>query len=145
MRTVTIGTTAFLVEDSHHTDRHEHRAGRRTTSRSPAKRGADILCLPEMVSTVNVPERPGIPCRRIPGRDHRRPSAVPHGRTGSMSIAPYLVRAGKKVFNQATVIDRNGKIVGFYRKVQPTAEESHHVSSREANSRSSIWTSAGSR
>jgi predicted amidohydrolase len=37
------------------------------------------------------------------------------------------VREGKKIFNQATVIDRKGKVVGFYRKVQPTAEERRTV------------------
>jgi predicted amidohydrolase len=79
-----------------------------------------------MVSTVNVPKDLEYHAEEYPGEITRAFRRAARANRINV-IAPYLVRAGKKVFNQATVIDRNGKIVGFYRKVQPTAEESHHV------------------
>jgi predicted amidohydrolase len=125
MRNVTIGTTAFLVEDSPHTL--DMNIGRAVGYIALAKEmGADILCLPEMVSTANVPEELEYSTEEYPGditKTFRRAA-----RTHKINvIAPYLIRSGKKVYNQATVIDRKGTIVGFYRKVQPTAEESRHV------------------
>jgi predicted amidohydrolase len=125
MRTVTIGTAAFLVEDSQHTI--AMNIGRAIGYIAlAADRGADIFCLPEMVSTANVPRDLEYYAEEYPGEitaAFRRAAR----KYGINIIAPYLVRAGKKVYNQATVIDRKGKIAGFYRKIQPTAEESHHV------------------
>ncbi len=125
MRKVTIGTTAFLVEDSPHTIKMNisRAIGYITLAKS---QGADILCLPEMVSTANVPPDLEYHAEDFPGEitaAFRRAA-----RTHNIHVvAPYLVRSGKKIYNQATVIDRRGKIAGFYRKVQPTAEESRHV------------------
>lgn len=125
MRNVTIGTTAFLVEDSPHTI--DMNIGRAIGYIALAKaQGADILCLPEMVSTANVPKDLEYHAEEFPGEitaAFRRAARVHNINV----IAPYLVRSGKKVYNQATVIDRKGKIVGFYRKIQPTAEESRRV------------------
>ena len=125
MRNVTIGTTAFLVEDSPHTI--DMNIGRAIGYIALAKaQGADILCLPEMVSTANVPKDLEYHAEEFPGEitaAFRRAARVHNINI----IAPYLVRSGKKVYNQATVIDRKGKIAGFYRKIQPTAEESRHV------------------
>jgi predicted amidohydrolase len=90
------------------------------------ERGADVLCLPEMVSTANVPRELEYCAEEYPGEITRTFQRA--ARTHRVNlVAPYLVRSGRKVYNQATVIDRKGKIVGFYRKVQPTAEESRHV------------------
>jgi predicted amidohydrolase len=125
MRNVRIGTTAFLLEDSHHTI--DMNIGRAIGYIALAKeQGADILCLPEMVTTANVPRDLEYHAEEFPGAITAafRRAARAHKIN---VVAPYLVRSGKKVFNQATVIDRRGKIVGFYRKVQPTAEESRHV------------------
>ncbi len=125
MRNVKIGTTAFLVEDSHHTI--DMNIGRAIGYIALAKeQGADILCLPEMVTTANVPRDMEYHAEEYPGAITAafRRAARAHKIN---VVAPYLVCSGKKVFNQATVIDRRGKIVGFYRKVQPTAEESRHV------------------
>ena len=125
MRNVRIGTTAFLIEDSHHTiDMNIERAiGYIALAK---EQRADILCLPEMVTTANLPPEMEYHAEEYPGAftaAFRRAARVHKINV----VAPYLVRSGKKIFNQATVIDRRGKIVGFYRKVQPTAEESHHV------------------
>lgn len=125
MRNVTIGTTSFLVEDSPHSV--EMNLRRAVEYVAIAKEGgADILCLPEMVSTANVPRDLEYHAELYPGAITRTFQRA--ARTHRINlVAPYLVRSGRKTYNQATVIDRKGKIVGFYRKVQPTAEESRHV------------------
>jgi predicted amidohydrolase len=125
MRNVTIGTTAFLVDDRPHSV--EMNIQRAMDYIAIAHgRGADILCLPEMVTTANVPKELEYHAEEYPGvfTDAFRRAAR---RYRMHLIAPYLVRAGRQLYNQATVIDRKGAIVGFYRKVQPTAEESRHV------------------
>jgi predicted amidohydrolase len=125
MRNVRIGTTAFLVEDAPHTVRMN--VDRAVDYIARAKEGgADILCLPEMVTTANVPSDLEYYAELYPGEftEAFRRAAKAHRIN---VIAPYLVRAGRKLFNQATLFDRTGAIVGYYRKVQPTAEESRHV------------------
>jgi predicted amidohydrolase len=125
MRNVKIGTTAFLVEDSPHTV--GMNIGRAIGYIALAKeKGADILCLPEMVSTVNVPKDLEYDAEEYPGEITKSFQRAARAHRINV-IAPYLVRSGKKLHNQATVIDRKGKIAGFYRKIQPTAEESRHV------------------
>jgi predicted amidohydrolase len=123
MRRVTIATASFLVEDSPHTV--EMNIARAVGYIESAK-GSDILCLPEMVATANVPKDLEYYAEEFPGRITRKFQASARNHRMNL-IAPYLVRSGGKIFNQATVIDRKGKIVGFYRKVQPTAEEAHTV------------------
>lgn len=125
MRNVRIGTTAFLIEDSPHTvhmnvERAVGYIGRAHEGK------ADILCLPEMVTTANVPEALEWHAEEYPGEYTK---AFQHAAKSNdiNVVAPYLVRSGKKSYNQATIIDRKGKIAGFYRKIQPTAAESHHV------------------
>lgn len=123
MRPVTIATTAFLVEDSPHTV--EMNIARAVGYIESAK-GSDIVCLPEMVATANVPKDLEYYAEEFPGRITRTFQGAARRHRVNL-VAPYLVREGKKLYNQATVIDRKGKVAGFYRKVQPTAEELRHV------------------
>jgi predicted amidohydrolase len=123
MRPVTIATTAFLLEDSPHTV--EMNLARAVDYIESAK-GSDIVCLPEMVATANVPKELEYYAEEFPGKVTRTFQAA--ARTQGINlVAPYLVRIGRKLFNQATIIDRKGKIVGSYRKLQPTAEELRRV------------------
>ena len=128
MRMVTIATTAFLVEDSPHTV--EMNLARAVGYIASAG-GCDILCLPEMVATANVPKELEYYGEEFPGEitEVFRNAAR---KTGIHLIAPYLVRAEGKLYNQATVIDAEGRIAGVYRKLQPTAEELRHISAGDA-------------
>jgi len=125
MRKVHIATTSFLVEDHPHTIEMNVRRALEYVSEAAGK-GADILCLPEMVTTTNVPEDLAYHAEDYPGeyteafREEARKSRL-------NLIAPYFVRVGTILYNQATIIDRKGEVVGYYRKVQPTGAESHHV------------------
>jgi predicted amidohydrolase len=125
MRKVNIATTSFLVEDHPHTiDLNVERA--LGYVREAADRGADIVCLPEMVVTANVPAEQAYQAEDYPGEytlAFRREAE----KLGINLIAPYLVHDDNHLYNQATIIDRSGDVVGYYRKVQPTGEESHRV------------------
>jgi predicted amidohydrolase len=125
MRQVTIGTTAFLVEDTPHTVQMNVSRAVGYIERAGEK-GADILCLPEMVSTANVPGDLQYFAEEFPG-DITRTFQRAARKNRLNLVAPYLVRVGRRLYNQATVIDRKGTIAGFYRKVQPTAQESRYV------------------
>jgi predicted amidohydrolase len=125
MRPVTVGTTAFLVEDSPHTV--EMNIARALGYIENAKeKGADILCLPEMVATANVPGDLEYYGEKFPGAVTKTFQRAARACRINL-VAPYLVRVGRSLYNQATIIDRKGKIAGFYRKIQPTAEERRHV------------------
>lgn len=125
MRQVRIATTSFLVEDTPHSVRMNLERSVEYIAMA-AKKGADILCLPEMVTTANVPRDHEYDAEEYPGEWTRTfRSAAKENKINL--VAPYLVRDGKRIYNQATVIDRKGAVVGYYRKVQPTAEESKHV------------------
>ncbi|HTO93196.1 MAG TPA: carbon-nitrogen hydrolase family protein [Bacteroidota bacterium] len=125
MRVARIGTTAFLLEDHPHTPAMNVERAVEYVALARGE-GADILCLPEMVTTANVPRELEYFGEDYPGEFTRAFSAAAKKYAVNL-VAPYLVRSGKHVYNQATVFDRRGKLVGFYRKVQPTAEESRHV------------------
>ncbi len=127
MRIARIGTTSFLVEDRHHTPTMNVRRAIGYIERARKER-ADILCLPEMVTTANVPRDLEYHAEDYPGEYTRAFRGAARANNINV-IAPYLVRSGRRLYNQATVIDRKGKIVGTYRKVQPTAAESRHVAS----------------
>lgn len=125
MRNVNIATTSFLVEDHPHTIEMniERSIG---YVRGAAESGADIVCLPETVTTVNVSAEFAFQPEEYPGEYTR---AFQHlARESRINlVAPYFVRVGDAMYNQATVIDRRGEIVGSYRKVQLTGSERHHV------------------
>ncbi|MBP1655285.1 MAG: Nitrilase/cyanide hydratase and apolipoprotein N-acyltransferase [Bacteroidetes bacterium] len=125
MRAVRIGTTAFLCEETPHTPAMNVDRAVDYVARA-ARGGADILCLPEMVTTANVPRELEYHAERFPGEFTRRFRQAARKHRINL-IAPYLVRVGRALYNQATVIDRRGRIVGSYRKLQPTGEESRHV------------------
>lgn len=123
MRPVTIATTSFLVDDSPHSV--EMNIARAVGYVQSAK-GSDILCLPEMVATANVPKELEYYAEDFPGTITRTFQRAARAHRLNL-VAPYLVRSGRRLYNQATVFDRKGKIAGFYRKAQPTAEERRHV------------------
>lgn len=125
MRNVCIASISFLLDDRPHTvDRNVERAVDYIAE--AAAKGADIVCLPEAVTTINTPKQDACVGERFPGH-WTRAFANAAKQHGVNVIAPYYVAEGKLRFNQATVFDRAGKIAGVYRKVQPHAQELKHV------------------
>ncbi len=125
MRQVRIATVAFLVEDRPHSIPENLERALAYIRQSKAK-GADIVCLPEMVTTANVAPELEMYAEAYPGEFTRAFREAARSEKIQV-IAPYLVRSGGRIYNQATVINRKGEVEGFYRKVQPTAVESHYV------------------
>lgn len=124
MRTVRVGTVSFLVEDTPHSiamnmDRacdYIAQAG---------EEGCDIVLLPEMFRTINVQDTP-YDAAAYPGREFDRLGHAARS-AGLNLIATMYSAVGDTIYNQATVFDRNGTIVGHYRKVQPTGGEAEIV------------------
>lgn len=120
MRTVRIGTVSFLIEDSPHTIDLNVSRGVEYIRRA-ADLGCDIVCLPELFRTLNVPNRESEP-EIFPGPTSEILAETARS-CGINVVATYYVEADGGRYNQATVFDRRGEVAGFYRKVQPTASE----------------------
>ncbi len=120
MRIVRIATVSFLVEDEPHSiAMNVDRACNYVDD--AARRNCDILCLPEMFRTVNVPDA-SYDAEVFPDETFAR--LAERARSGSINVvATWYVRDEGHVYNQATLIDRSGQLVGCYRKVQPTGAE----------------------
>lgn len=115
MRIVRIATVSYLVEETPHTiDMNIART--MSYVDSAAEKSADIVCLPESVVTTNVPPDLQYHAEPFPGKITK--ALCVRARSKKINIiVPYLVRVGKRIFNQTTIIDRKGRIAGYYRKV----------------------------
>jgi len=84
----------------------------------------DILCLPEVFHVANLTKRPAsVDASEQPLGRYSRPIAAFAQANHVNIICPiYTVQAGK-TYNAALVIDRSGKVVGEYRKINPTDGE----------------------
>lgn len=121
-RYINIATVSFLVDDEPTTvEKNIEKAI--SYIKEASKREADIVCLPEWFNITNVKDItiPDI-AETIPGPLSNRLSNVARDYKISV-IATYPVVDNKKIYNQATVFNKKGEIVGSYRKVQPTASE----------------------
>jgi predicted amidohydrolase len=94
--------------------------------------GCDILCLPESLNVVGTaamfdsgvgdPEAILAAVEEIPGPTSEAVAAK--ARQHRMYVIPvYLVRDEGRVFNRASIFDRQGKLVGAYDKFNPTEYE----------------------
>jgi predicted amidohydrolase len=124
MRKVRIGTVSFLLEDEPHTIAMNIDRACSYVERAAAER-CDVVLLPEMFRTINVPER-AYDSEEIPGPTAERLASA--ARSGGINVlGNWYVREGDAIYNQTTIFDRDGAIVGHYRKVQPTGGEARSV------------------
>jgi predicted amidohydrolase len=121
MRTIRIASTSFLMEDRPHTVQlNLDRALEYVRNASDA--GADIICLPETVTTN------GMGSTKVSVMFDWSAQFSRAAREHSIAIvAPYYLSDGANTFNQATVFDALGYEVGRYRKAQPTGSEAKWV------------------
>ncbi len=125
MRLVKIAAVSFLVEEETHPLELNFEKCIQYI-RQAKGRGADIVCLPENVVATNVQPELQTAAEQYPGlftnffRNAAREFKI-------NLVAPYLARAGRKIYSQATVFDREGRTVGLYRKVQPNGAELKHI------------------
>jgi|SRR5579883_2225571 len=125
MRNVRIATASFLIDDEPHTIE-KNIACAEGYIKEAKEKGADVICLPETATTLNIPDKKTYTAESFPGEWTKQFSALAKKYKINI-IAPYFVQVKGKKYNQATVIDRMGKVAGYYRKVQPHAKELKHV------------------
>jgi len=87
-----------------------------------AKRGAKIICLPELFNTLYFPQEKCDKAAFDLAEDATKGKTVtalqPLARKLKVVIiAPFYEKAGKKFFNTAVVIDADGKLLNPYRKI----------------------------
>lgn len=124
MRKVRVGTVSFLVDEGPHTIEGNVRRAMGYLDEAAAL-GCDIVCLPEHFNTCNVPAEAGrqaVAAQPVPGPLSESLSARASAHRMYI-VANYPVTGDGKIFNQTTFFDREGAILGSYRKVQPTASE----------------------
>ncbi|MGE3802068.1 MAG: carbon-nitrogen hydrolase family protein [Candidatus Kapaibacterium sp.] len=124
MRTARIGTVAFLVEDEAHSIEQNVERGCEYI-RQGSRKGCDLLLLPEMFRTINVPGME-MDAEEISGGTSAKLAEA--ARVNQINVAAnWYVREGDRIYNQTTIFNRAGGIVGWYRKVQPTVGEARTV------------------
>lgn len=118
-----VATVAFLMEDTPHSvEQNLDRA--RAYVREASEASAEIVCLPETVSTLGTPNPAELAADSNAWADFFSGAA----REFEIAvIAPFYAASEGTIFNQATVFDRSGAVAGFYRKTQPTGWEAPFV------------------
>lgn len=83
----------------------------------------DLVCLPETFTGLGMEQKKWLETPEpIDGKTVKRlcDYACRHR---TWVICPILLREGDKVFNAAVIIDRRGRVVGYYAKMFPTIKE----------------------
>jgi predicted amidohydrolase len=126
MRSVRLASVAFLIEDEPHSIE-QNIAKSREYIHVASQQAADIVCLPETVTTLNV--RAGEGGKISPNEIEARSSGWIETHRGFAHefsiylIAPmYTVDAGA-IRNRAFLFAPDGSLAGYYDKVQPTGAE----------------------
>lgn len=125
MRNIRIAAVSFELDDTPHTITQNLDRALKCIS-DAAARNADIVCLPESVTVINTPQQKN--CGAEPASHPWTTAFAMAALKNHINvIAPYYVKDGNHKYNQATVFHRDGSIAGWYRKVQPHAQELKHV------------------
>jgi deaminated glutathione amidase len=126
MRTKRIGTVSFLIKEKKQTVKNniDMVVG---YIEEASKTKIDILCLPESVLSLNTKEAmkaPGglLPAENFPG-DVTAFFCETAKKFSVNLVLPYYIKENGKIFNQTNIINSDGKLLGYYRKVQPTYGE----------------------
>lgn len=86
------------------------------------KDGVDVILLPEGITVVGTPKSYAEVAERVPGPTTRRLSELARTKKAYVAAGIYE-REGQAVYNTAVLIDREGNLVGKYRKVYLPREE----------------------
>jgi predicted amidohydrolase len=130
MRKIRIASVSYLMEDSvddgssmpHTVEFNLSRAAHYIEEASAA--GAQIVCLPETVTTNGVLNTNGKPIVSDEWTSFFQEQARNHS---IAVVAPFFVSDGNAIFNQASVFNASGNAIGHYRKVQPTGSEAEWI------------------
>jgi predicted amidohydrolase len=132
MRNVKVGVVSFLRGWDTPTTIQENNSQALDWIDVAGQEGCDILCLPEMFNVVGTPALSGSAAghpeailaavEEFPGAIAEQVAAKAH-QNHLYVIAVYLVREGGRIYNRATIFDRQGEVVGTYDKFNPTHYE----------------------
>ena len=124
MRNTRIGTVSFLVDDEPHTI--EKNVGRACDYiYQAAERQCDIVLLPEMFRTINVPGKE-LDAEEFSGTTGKAIARA--AKKGQINVAAnWYVRQNNSIYNQTTLFQRDGTVAGWYHKVQPTVAEARVI------------------
>jgi predicted amidohydrolase len=121
MRKIRIASVSFLMEDLPHTVNFNIERAMKYI-RDASNAGADIVCLPETMTTNGMGNTKVSVSTGIIDEFSRA------AREYSIAIvAPFYLSDGDEAFNQATVFDSSGNEIGRYRKAQPTGSEAKWI------------------
>ncbi len=123
MRNIRIATVSFLMEDEPHSV--EMNLDRIASYiKEASHNGANIVCLPETVTTNGVANVKAETDGYLHWTDFFVTEAI---RNSIAIVAPFFVREGNAIYNQATIFGPVGNTLGYYRKIQPTGSEAKWV------------------
>ncbi|MFA6092396.1 MAG: carbon-nitrogen hydrolase [Elusimicrobiota bacterium] len=116
-RNVTLGLLQFSMSK----DQAKNTAKGLRMAKEAARKGAEIICLPELCRTLYFPQKrrlsPAPYAETVPGESTRAFSRLAC-ELGVTIILPLYERApGGKLYNTAAVIDETGQLLGAYRKM----------------------------
>lgn len=92
------------------------------TERMNALGRVDVICLPELINATGLPGHPAAWAEPVPGPTSQRLSEAARAQ-GAYVAASILERQGDAIYNTGLLIDRNGGLVGKYRKTHLTLTE----------------------
>ena len=124
-REVTLGLVQMAMEDDH-----EANVSKAVAMVGEAsKRGASIVCLPELFAYRYFPQEKGARVRPepVPGPTTRRLSeAARESKVTLVGGSLYEKAPGGRLYNTSVVFDERGRMLGKYRKVQVPQDESFY-------------------
>ena len=115
-RAVTLG----LIQSTPVSDFNDNLARSAALVEKAAKKGAQIICLPELYRSPYFPQKDKLDAARfaepIPGESTQAFSRIAK-RHGVVIAVPLFEKAGARFYNSVAVLDADGKLLDTYRKI----------------------------
>lgn len=120
--------TLGLIQMSMSTDRLENLSKALKLIDAAAKKGAQIVCLPELFATQYFPQnkKSSVKPEKIPGPTSNFLSRAAKKNNVVLIGGSIFEKDGKRKYNTSVVIDRNGRLLGKYRKVHVPEDEAFY-------------------
>ncbi len=120
--------TLGLIQMSMSVDRQENLSKSLRMIQEAARKGADIVCLPELFATQYFPQtkKSTIKPERIPGPTSNLLSKAAKKNKVVIVGGSIFEQEGKKAYNTSIVLDQKGSLLGRYRKVHIPEDESYY-------------------